>query len=129
MTATQLAVTLAGASAIAIVVWFFWLKKQVGTHATLTSGGWQEQLVLVKGGYTPDTIVAVAGKPLRLIFQREEASPCSETVVFDAFGKSANLPQGQPTVVELMPKEPGEYPFSCQMGMLRGRLIVEEPGR
>ena len=126
MTAAQIVVTLAGAGAIAFVVWFFWLKKQAGTRAALTSGGWQEQLVLVKGGYTPDTIVALAGKPLRLIFQREEASPCSETVVFDAFGKSAKLREGQPTVVELMPKEPGEYPFSCQMGMLRGTLVVEE---
>ena len=126
MTLSQILITLAGVGAIALVVWFFWLKRQVGTRAALTSSGWQEQLVLVKGGYTPDTIVAVAGKPLRLIFQREEASPCSETVVFDAFGKHAQLPEGQPTVIELMPKEPGEYPFSCQMGMLRGTLVVEE---
>ncbi|RDI76243.1 Cupredoxin-like domain [Gaiella occulta] len=125
MTTAQLAVTLAGAGAVALVVWFFWLERSVGTRAALMSGGWQEQMILVKGGYTPDTIVAVAGKPLRLVFQREEASPCSETVVFDAFGKSARLPQGEPTVVELMPREPGEYPFSCQMGMLRGTLVVE----
>ena len=129
MTAAQLVVTLAGVGAIALVVWFFWLKKQVGTRAALTSGGWQEQMVLVKGGYTPDTIVAVAGKPLRLIFQREESSPCSEMVIFDTFGKSAALPEGRPTAVELMPQKAGEYPFSCQMGMLRGRLVVEEAER
>lgn len=33
--------------------------------------------------------------------------------------------EGQPTAVELMPKELGEYPFSYQRGMLRGRLIIE----
>ena len=125
MSLAQVVVTLAGAGAIAFVIWFFWLKKATGTRALLTSSGWQEQLVLVKGGYTPDTIVAVAGKPVRLIFQREEASPCSEQVVFDAFAKHAKLPEGQPTVVELMPTEPGEYPFTCQMGMLRGTLVVE----
>ena len=125
MTAAEILVTLAGLAAIAFVVWFFWLKRPTGTRAALVSGGWQEQMILVKGGYTPDTIVAVAGRPLRLIFQREEASPCSEMVVLDAFGKNAKLPQGQPTVVELMPREPGEYPFSCQMGMLRGKLLVE----
>ena len=123
MTAAQILVTLAGA--IAFVVWFFWLKRQVGTRAALTPGGWQEQMVLVKGGYIPDTILAVTGRPLRLVFQREEASPCSETVVFDGFGRSAQLPRGKPTTVELMPTEPGEYPFSCQMAMLRGRLIIE----
>ena len=125
MALSQILVTLAGAGAISFVVWFFWLKKTVGVRAALTSSGYQEQMILVKGGYTPDTIVAVAGKPLRLIFQREEASPCSEMVVFEAFGKNAKLPEGEPTAVELLPKEPGAYPFSCQMGMLRGTLIVE----
>ena len=125
MNVSQLVVTLAGVGAIVLVVWFFWLKKTVGTRAPLTAAGWQEQMVLVKGGYSPDTIVATAGKPLRLVFRREEASPCSEMVVFDSFNKSAHLPQGELVAVELMPTEPGEYPFSCQMGMLRGRLIVE----
>ena len=125
MTPDQINVTLVGAGAIALVVWFFWLKKAVGTRAALTSSGYQEQMILVKGGYTPDTVVVERGKPVRLVFRREETSPCSEQVVFADFGKSARLLQGVPTVVELMPKEPGEYLFSCQMGMLRGTLVVE----
>ena len=125
MNLSQITVTVAGTGAISLVVWFFWLKKAVGTRAALTASGWQEQMVLVKGGYTPDTIVATAGKPLRLVFRREEATPCSDTVVFDGFKKSAHLPQGESVAVELMPDTPGEYPFSCQMGMLRGTLVVE----
>jgi plastocyanin domain-containing protein len=27
--------------------------------------------------------------------------------------------------LEFMPKEPGEYEFACQMGMIHGKLIVE----
>jgi len=27
--------------------------------------------------------------------------------------------------VELMPTDAGTYEFTCQMGMLRGRLVVE----
>ncbi len=45
--------------------------------------------------------------------------------LFGTFGKSAKLPTGQDVSVELMPKEPGEYEFACQMGMLRGKLIAE----
>jgi len=62
---------------------------------------------------------------VRLTFRREEATACSETVVFDAFGKSAQLPQGALVPVELMPDQPGRYEFACQMGMYRGTLIVE----
>ena len=122
---SQVAVTLAGAAAIATVVWFFWLKRDAGTRAALTSGGCQEAMVLVKDGYTPSVIVVQRGKPVRLVFRREETTACSETVVLDAFGKSATLPEGKPVVIELMPAEPGEYPFTCQMGMYRGTLVVE----
>jgi plastocyanin domain-containing protein len=34
-------------------------------------------------------------------------------------------PVSQIVPVELMPDRTGEYPFSCQLGMLRGRLVVE----
>jgi len=125
MSGAQLAVTLAGVAAITVIVWFFWLKKAAGTRAVLTSSGYQEAMVLVKGGYTPDVIVVEHGKPVRLVFRREETTPCSEMVVFDAFGKSARLPEGKPVAIELMPTEPGKYTFTCQMGMLRGTLVVE----
>jgi plastocyanin domain-containing protein len=46
-------------------------------------------------------------------------------VVFSDFQKSVDLPIGETVPVELMPKEPGEFAFSCPMGMFRGRLIVE----
>ena len=83
--------------------------------------------VRVRGGYHPDTIHAQAGVPLRLLFRREETSSCSEQVVFPAFGKSAMLPTGEMVAVDLVPHTPGEYEFTCAMGMLHGRLIVEAP--
>jgi plastocyanin domain-containing protein len=50
---------------------------------------------------------------------------CSDKVIFADFNKSAELPTGETVAVELLPKQPGEYPFSCSMGMFRGRLVVE----
>ncbi len=29
-------------------------------------------------------------------------------------------------ILELTPQQPGEYGFQCQIGMLRGKLIVEK---
>lgn len=125
MTPDQLAVTLGGLAAIGFVVWFFWLQRTVGTRATLTSSGYQEATILVQGGYTPDTVVVERGTPVRLLFRREESSACSEQVVLGDFGKSARLPQGRTVAIELLPTEAGSYPFTCQMSMLRGTLIVE----
>ena len=84
----------------------------------------REVSVRVRGGYEPNTIYAEAGVPLRIVFRREESSPCSEQVVFPALGKSAMLPQGERVAVELLPEDPGEYEFTCAMGMLHGTLVV-----
>ena len=121
----NLTVTVLGLATIAGIAWFFWGPRKEGYRAPVTSSGYQEALVLVKGGYSPDTIVVKAGKPVRLKFLRQESSSCSEEVIFGDFGKSAKLPEGAEVPVELMPKEPGTYEFTCGMAMLRGRLVVE----
>ena len=125
MSPDRLSVTIAGILLVAFVVWFFWLKRSQGVRAAETSEGYQEAMILVKGGYTPDTIIVRAGRPVRLNFRREETASCSDKVIFADFQKSADLPTGETVPVELMPKEPGEFTFACPMGMFRGRLIVE----
>lgn len=81
--------------------------------------------VRVKGGYQPSVVHARVAEPLRIVFRREETAYCSEHVVFPAFGKSAMLPPFEDVAVELVPERAGEYVFTCQMGMLRGRLVVD----
>ena len=125
MTLDRWIVTLGGLSLSAFIIWFFWLKKAIGTYAAATAGGYQEAMILVKGGYTPDVIVVQHGKPVRLNFRREETATCSEMVLFPDFGKSVRLPTGETVAIELLPDTPGEYEFACQMGMLHGKLIVE----
>ncbi len=125
MTADQLLVLLGGLALVIGIAWFFWGPRRGGHRAPLTSSGYQEAMVLVKGGYTPDLIVVQRGKPVRLSFRREESAPCSEMVVFGDFGKSMRLPEGQVVHVEFVPERQGEFAFTCQMGMLRGTLVVE----
>jgi plastocyanin domain-containing protein len=125
MTADKLFVIAAGLAAIAGIAWFFWGPRKGGYRAAVTSGGYQEAMVLVKGGYTPDLIVVQHGKPVRLNFRREESAACSEMVVLGDFGKSAALPEGEIVAVEFLPEKAGEYEFTCQMGMFRGKLVVE----
>ncbi len=119
----EVGVTSGGIALSALVAWFFWFSHKGATRVD-ERGGVQEVDIVVKGGYTPDTVAVRAGKPVRLRFTRQETSPCSEMVVFGDFGKSAALPPGQPVTVEITPEKPGEYEFTCQMGMLRGKLVA-----
>ena len=127
MTPAQIAITAGGVAAIAWVLWYFLLSRGSAVAAAV-AGGVQEVRVTVKGGYTPDTIVVQAGKPVRLQFYRDETADCSERVVFERFGINQELPAFQTTTVEFTPTEAGEYPFRCGMNMLKGLLVVEPPG-
>lgn len=84
--------------------------------------------VRVRGGYQPAVVHGRVGEPLRIVFSREETSACSEHVLFPAFGKSAMLPPFEDVAVELVPERAGEFEFTCQLRMLRGRVVVDRDG-
>jgi plastocyanin domain-containing protein len=84
--------------------------------------------VVVKDGYDPDTILVEAGRPVRLLFYRDETADCSERVVFDGLGIDQALPPFQVTPIEFTPQEPGDYPFRCGMSMIRGRVVAQRGG-
>lgn len=125
MTMTDLLIIITATATIAAIAIFFWGPRRGGLRIPIASSGYQEAMILVKGGYTPDLIIVQRGKPVRLNFRREETAACSEMVVLGDFEKSARLPEGEVVPLEFVPEQAGEYEFTCQMGMLRGKVIVE----
>lgn len=126
MSEIQIFVILSGIVLTVLIAWYFWFAPKAQTRAAVSASGAQEVAITVKGGYTPDVIVVKAGRPVRLIFTRQESSACSEKVLFPDFNQNALLPEGEQVTLEFTPEQAGEYGFQCQMGMLRGKLIVEE---
>ena len=125
MSNLQMFVILSGIVLTILIAWYFWFAPKAQTRVAVSESGAQEVAITVKGGYTPDVIVVQKGRPVRLTFTRHESSACSEKVLFPDFNQNALLPEGEHVTLEFRPDEPGEYGFQCQMGMLRGKLIVE----
>lgn len=125
MTIAQISVLIGAFALSFLVVWYFFFSKREGVRIE-TSSGIQETNIVVKGGYNPDVLVVKAGQPVRLNFTRQETASCSEMVLFPDFDKSAKLPTGETVTIEFTPEKAGEYDFQCQMGMLHGKMIVEE---
>ena len=119
MHATAWFVIIGGAAVIAWVNWYFFLAQRSAVTASA------EVTITVKGGYDPAVIRVKAGQPVRLVFDRQETSSCSEEVVFPDFGVKKFLPAFQKTTVELTAPKPGKYGFMCGMSMLHGSLIAE----
>jgi len=125
MTTVDWVVIAAGVALIVWVLWFFFLAEQGAATAMAGTGGVQDVSVRVHGGYEPATIRVKAGVPVRLHFDRQETSSCSEEIVFPDFNVRRFLPAFQETVVEVTPPRAGTYEFTCGMSMLHGRLVAE----
>ncbi len=123
-TADRIAAVGAGVLLLGGIAVFFFGKRRPAAPARPTAGA-QEVTVVVKGGYSPDLIVARKGIPLRLVFDRRENSPCSDEIVFPDFGVRRALPAFAKTPLEILPDRSGEFEFTCGMNMLHGKLLVE----
>ena len=124
MDAGLVLLTAAGLVVLGAVARIVWRTRPDGVAAALTVTGRQEATIVVKGGYSPDVIVVRANTPVRLNFRREEATAGSDMVLLPAFGRSAQLPQGETVPLDFTPQTSGEYEFTCRSGLLRGRLVV-----
>ncbi len=126
MTGLEIGLTVGGLAIAALLAWFFFGPKKA--HTAEVAAGVQEIKITVKGGYSPDVIRVREGVPLRLVFDRQEASDCSSRVVFPDFQVSKTLPAFATTTIEFTPDKSGEFGFACGMNMLHGVLIVEQDG-
>ena len=125
MDTTEIIVLTLGAALVGFVLWFFFFSERERVRARSDDKGVQRIKVTVKGGYTPDVIVLKKGVPAELEFYRDEASTCGEEVVFPDFGVNRRLHAFETTLVRLKPEREGEFTYTCGMGMMRGKLVVE----
>lgn len=116
-------INLAGLALIGFIIWWFWLYRPA---AAVVAANDIVEVHVKDGVYDPDRISAQVGQKLRLRFIRQDATPCAEYVVFEAFAMQKRLPLDEPVEFSITPDKAGEFPFTCQMQMYRGVLIVKE---
>lgn len=111
-----------GLIVIALVIWWFWLPKR--TRATVI-GDKPVKIIVNNGVYKPDQLKAKVGQTITLEFLRKSPSPCAALVIFSELGINAELPVNAIKSLTFTPKKAGQFDFTCEMAMYRGKLIVE----
>ena len=114
-------INISGLIIIALIAWWFMIKKphsQKIEHNSI-------DITVHDGIYDPSIIEAKSGENISLNFFRIDKSPCSEIVMFEKLGISDKLPIEKKHTIEIPSADPGEYEFTCQMGMYRGKLIIK----
>ena len=124
---SSILVLIAALAITAGIIWYFFAPKKAAQAKE--EDGVQTVRITVKGGYSPQLIQVQAGRPVKLVFDRQESGECSSHVVFNDFNIDKTLPAFQTSTIQLTPPKAGDYPFACGMNMLHGMLRATDGPR
>ncbi len=99
-------------------------KAKVVNDNQVVSG--EEQTVrMTQGGsgYSPNTLTIEKGRPVKWIINSTSQFSCASSIVVPKYGISQSLKLGE-NIIRFIPTEDGDIPFSCSMGMYRGKFVV-----
>ncbi len=125
-----------GAMLVGSPVTFETAKTYVLGGAPARPSGSQQQLATGKDGvaevnltirntqYVPNVVRIPAGRPVRLVIDRQEDNACSAQAAIPQLGILQNLKAFGTTVVDIPATKAGSYTLTCGMGMMSGRLDV-----
>jgi sulfite exporter TauE/SafE/copper chaperone CopZ len=84
----------------------------------------EARMNITSRGFEPNVINIKKGVPIKWIINGDGATNCTSRIIVPSLGIEAKINPGD-NVVELKIDQAGEVPFSCWMGMVRGKFIVE----
>lgn len=77
------------------------------------------------GDYQPASFNVQAGKPVRLNVTRDDKPTCGDVFTIPSQNISKPIPVNQVTTIEFTPQQAGDLEFTCGMGMMKGKIVVQ----
>lgn len=122
---TQAVTVIIGIIVILALLWWFFGEHEESSAQSQVKNGSQESTVVVKGGYSPQTVVLKKGVPAKIKFDMQDSTACLSHVVFDSLGVNKDLTKQRYTEVEIPTDKAGEINFACGMDMFHGKVVVK----
>lgn len=86
-----------------------------------------EQVVEMKitsRGFEPNILRVKNNVPVRFVVNGDEATGCTSKIVIPSLNVAKNITAGE-NIITFVPRGKGNVSFSCWMGMVRGKFIVQ----
>jgi plastocyanin domain-containing protein len=75
-------------------------------------------------GFEPNTFKIKSGIPVKWVVQGDQVTACTNKIIIPSLNISKNIRPGE-NIINFTPTKKGDLPFSCWMGMVRGKFVVE----
>jgi sulfite exporter TauE/SafE len=82
------------------------------------------EMHVLSSGFSPATLKIKKGVPVKWIIKGDQVTGCTNKIIVPSLKITKTLTAGD-NVVEFTPTVAGTIPFSCWMGMVQGKFIVE----
>lgn len=99
-------------------------NNNIDTNVVMEDGVQVVKMAVEYSGYNPSTIHIKQGIPVRWEIDGKQLSGCSNQIIVPDLNIKKQLNTGI-NVIEFTPPKKGTLNFSCWMGMVRGKFIVE----
>lgn len=114
-----------GVVLIGLIIWWFFGRHQESAGHAQQANNEQTATVVVKGGYSPSTVVLKKGVPAKVNFDMQDHTACLSHVVFSSLGVNKDLTKQKITTVDIPTDKAGEIDFACGMDMFHGKVVVK----
>ena len=96
-----------------------------GSAKNSANSGNRFAIAVTDSGFVPASIDIPADQPVTLVVTRKTDATCAKQIVFADQGIHKDLPLNQAVEITVPPAPKGEITYSCEMGMVSGKLIVQ----
>lgn len=107
-----------------ICYWFFGKHQEQAKKAQVEDHE-QHATVIVKGGYTPNTLILKQGIPAQVTFDMQDSTACLSHVVIAKLGIDKDLTKQKTTTINIPTDQKKEFDYSCGMNMFHGKIIIK----
>lgn len=102
----------------------FWSTKEAVSSVVNTANAQVINMAVDYRGYSPSVFKLQKGVPVQWIIDGTGASGCTNEIIVPDLGIRKSLQVGE-NIIEFTPQQTGNISFSCWMGMVRGKFIIE----
>jgi uncharacterized protein len=79
---------------------------------------------ITSSGFEPGVLKIKSGVPVKFVINGDQATGCTSQIIIPSLNISKNIRSGE-NIITFTPIQKGDLNFSCGMGMVRGKFIVE----